>query len=265
MRPLLLLFVLFLVMSSCSSDESTEGDSTDSVEFSDDPMDKFGNAALRAVVQLGIDAAGGLETYLSLEHIAYKKHSKLYLEDGSIESDVTRYYEYQLTPELRGTITWIGSEPARKIVYEKGDAYMLEDGTRIEGSESSARQAFLSEYYALLMPFKLIDDGADVSYEGQSALANGMPVDVVKVTYDPDKQDHYDTTETWWYYFLVGSGEYLAAKVYHEPTNALIENIEMNMSTPIVFNSYRRSWRVDSLGKKQFLRGEFAYSEFQVN
>ncbi|MDX1406798.1 MAG: hypothetical protein R3330_01660, partial [Saprospiraceae bacterium] len=99
---------------------------------------------------------------------------------------------------------------------------------------------------------------------GIDTLDSGRPVDVIKAEYDPGTQDNHSTSDVWWYFFDRDGGSHLASMVYHPPTYALIENTTMTDAHPIRFNVYRRSYRCDSTRVKQFLRGEFYYSDFRV-
>jgi hypothetical protein len=115
------------------------------------------------------------------------------------------------------------------------------------------------------MPFKLLDPGTRIAHEGIDTLDNGRIVDVIKAIYDPGENENHSTQDVWWYYFDRENGSYLASMVYHEPTYAYIENNRITDEHEIRFNTYRESYRTDSLKNKQSLRGVFHYSDFKIN
>jgi hypothetical protein len=155
-----------------------------------------------------------------------------------------------------------GSVTSSINLLENGQANKTVNGV-IETSEA-AYQSFMSAYYVLLMPFKLLDPGTHLSYIGESVL-NEQTAQILKATYDPSTKENHSTADEWYFFFEPTTGRYIASAVYHAPTYALIENNEQENVSGIVFNTYRKSWRVDSLFNKEYLRGEFWYSDFQVS
>ena len=219
----------------------------------------------RRVLSRALEYAGGVEAYQSIRKLRYVKRSVLYHSDGTTESDVSQLHEYTLQPEVSGRIGWRDSTGVHMIVYSPDQAYKAHNGSKVPNSAESAYRTFMSAYYVLFMPFKLMDEGATITYEGETTLDDDSEVDVIKAAYDSSPDDDRGTSDTWWYYFDTTTGAYKASMVYHAPTYALIENNEVSDPDPIIFNLYRKSYRVDSLRGREFLRGEFYYSDFVVN
>ena len=224
----------------------------------------IGDQQAAQIILNAIHKAGGWDAYKNIKTISYKKRSVLYHDDGSLESDRDQYHSYTLQPSVTGEITWSFGNDSYAIHYTDEEAYKLENGARVEGSEESARNTFLSAYYVLFMPFKLLDPGAVLTYEGTTTLETGDKVHIIKADYDPGKHDNHSTHDIWWYFFDSKTYEYLACQVYHEPTYAFIENNEITEEHLITFNTYRKSFRTDADRNKEFLRGEFWYSDFQI-
>jgi len=221
------------------------------------------NPQVEKVLQKAFAASGGFDRYQNLKSLSYKKRTKLYLPDGSIESDITQYHEYTISPELSATIFWMKDGHRHSIKYEDGIGQKYVDGQLVADGSKSATSSFLSAHYVLFMPFKLSDDYVQLSYLGQDQQS-GHDVDVIKAVYSPSKHKSHSTNDIWWYYFDARTGAYVASMVYHEPTFALIENTRQNTDLPLVMNTYRISHRVDSERNKEYVRGEFFYEDYEM-
>ena len=94
--------------------------------------------------------------------------------------------------------------------------------------------------FVIDVPFKMMDKGVVLSYEGVDTLEDGQRVEVIKAIYNADKNDHHTKSDTWWYYFDADSGAYSGSMVYHAPTYAYIENTAKNEKLPLIMNTYRK-------------------------
>ncbi len=246
-----LLCISILLCISCKSQETMSTQSDIDTE-------------INKIIDRAIMAEGGWDNWQNLVSISYKKRSILYLKDGSKESDMTQFHEYQFGEQMSGNIFWKDNDGSHSIVYQDGLAYEYLNGQKLEDSKESATKAFHSATYVLLMPFKLKDPNVALSYLGTETLADGKIADVIKAVYNPDQHATHSTDDTWNYYFDQSSGEYLAAMVYHAPTYAYIENTKRDRSLPIAMPIYRESYRSDAERNKEFLRGEFFYSDYDI-
>lgn len=258
MRQLQIALCIFLIAAlsgliSCNS-------STPSL-----PMDHIADSEVKRVLSKAIPAAGGWDNWQNLQRISYSKKSILYHADGTVESEVNQRHKYVLQPELQGSITWSDSSGNHEILYSSASAARLLNNELVEGSEEGARNTFLSAYYVLFVPFKIMDPGASLTYLGLDTLDQGSVVECIRAEYNPDEEENHSTNDTWYFYFDKETGDFLANMVYHAPTYALIENNEVNTDLPIKMNTYRESWRVDSLRNKEFLRGVFFYGDFLLD
>lgn len=246
-KSLIVLMLGGLLIQSCQS-PTTARYSTD---------DKVNDVLTRA-----LNSAGGLDRYQSLDSIVYRKRSVLYHADGSVESDQYQLHAYALRPALSGEISWTDSLGDHGIHYDNPSTYKSLNGEKIPNSEESARKSFLSSHFVLMMPYKLIDPGVTLTYDGTTTI-DSMTVDVLKAEYNPTDNENHSTSDVWWGYFEQGSGEFVASMVYHHPTYAYIENTIRETVGPMKQNLRRHSWRTDSLRNKQFLRAEFWYEDFK--
>lgn len=206
-------------------------------------------------------ASGGLDNYMAIDSITYDKRSVLYLADGSVESEVRQHHAYKVNPELSGIITWSDSIGDHSIVYNKTAPYKTLNGEKIANSSKSARQSFMSSYYVLFLPFKLIDPGVALSIEGTVDI-DGVAADMLKASYAPSVHGNHSTDDEWTFFLNQKDGSVLSNLVYHPPTYAYIENTEYTDEYPLRMNTYRQTWRTDKNRNKEYLRGEFWYSNY---
>lgn len=200
---------------------------------------------------------GGLGRWKSIDTLSFHKTSVLYLEDGTIESKTEQQQQFIFEPYFQVFLRW--EEDTVKYLHRfNGSASVKYENGRVMSRFEGTHPSILSAAYVISMPYELPKDSSLLSYEG-TLLIDSTLLDAIKVNYKMvDEQ-----TDTWWYFFGLDSS-YWGSKVYHQPTYALIENIEMDASTGLQFPAYRRSYRVDSLNNKKFLRAEFWYTDYQI-
>jgi len=245
------LLLILLGMMGCATSSSEK--STEPIE----PVDKA-----TEVVERAIAWAGGMDKWNNLSTISYTKRSRLLLENGDVESDVTQLHAYQMAPNLSMEISWNSDDQTYRILHTDTASIRIKNDSVIAQGPKVKESAF-SALYVLGMPFKLKDAGTQLAYEGRVDF-NGQEADVIKATYQPDKHANHSTSDLWWYYFATSDGAFLGCKVYHPPTYALIENVMFQEVEGMQFQKRRMSYRCDSLGNKQFLRAEFWYEGFEV-
>ena len=248
------LFSILFAAFSCTQQTKNES-------ISPDPSAHIQDSQIKSILKKAIDKAGGYEVWSNIQTIKYTKHSVLLLEDSTIESDVIQLHEYSMQPTFSARVTWSVGEDQHRIEYdsEGGKKYMNDTLT-----DSDPSQAVMSALYVLGMPFKLLDAGTNLSFDGSVTIGD-KSADVIKATYNPAENDNHSTQDEWYYYFDVNDGDFLGAMVYHAPTYAYIDNLAFDETTPVKFHAHRRSYRSDSLRNLQFLRAEFWYGNYEVN
>lgn len=244
-----LTFVLF-ALYSCSSETNI------------DPLEQIKDLEVKRVLEKGFAASGGLDTYGNIDSIVFQKKTILYLQDGAIESEVIQEHRYSISPSLSGEITWQDSIGDHKLVFEDDQGQKYVNGKLLPTESEKAKKSFFSNYYVLLLPFKLLDEGTQLSYDGKKKLPGGGTADVIKATYDPGSNKNHSTSDDWYLFFDEKSGHVLGNLVYHAPTYAFIENKNTTDEHPLRMNLYRQTWRTDKELNKEYLRGEFWYSNY---
>lgn len=209
------------------------------------------------IVETSIEVHGGWLTYSQLKTLHFKKRIILYDSLGKMESDQTQFHKYQLKPTLAGSIKWVGMDTI-EIIYEDKVAKKMIGGKRDSGSDQLAINTFLSGYYVTFQPFKLLDNPSRLQFAGIDTLQNGKEVYIVQPI---------DTTvgaDEWWYYFDTTNDQLVANMVKHDVRFSMIENLEYDSTTGLVFNAHRKSYFVDSLQNRKYLRAEYFYTDYKA-
>lgn len=221
------------------------------------------NSALD-IVNKAIDFAGSLQKWNDIASISYTKKSRLLLEGGQIESEITQRHSYKLHPRKSIKITWKTGEDIISIIHNDSLSNKYINDSLVASGEK-VTSSVMSAIYVLGMPFKLLDKGTNLSYEGIELSDRLDTLNIIKASYAPEKYQNHSTNDLWWYYFRKSDGAFLKSKVYHHPTYALIENLARTQIDGLVMPEIRKSYRCDSLGNKQFLRAEFWYSDYDIH
>ncbi len=215
------------------------------------------------VVENAIQTAGTLEKWNNLASIAYTKKSRLLLEDGQIESEVTQRHHYVFRPNKRIQISWEDDADRFLIVHTDSITQKFKNDSLIEEGPK-VLSVVNASIYVLGMPFKLLDKGTVLTYEGLISPNTRDTVHRIKATYDPQKHQNHATPDVWWYHFDKNTGAFTSSMVYHAPTYALIENLAVKQKEGLIFPERRKSYRCDKLGNKRFLRAEFWYKDYDM-
>ncbi len=215
------------------------------------------------VVENAIDSAGTLEKWQSIASLEYTKTTRLFLENGQIESETTQRHHYVFRPKKSIKIAWVIQRDSFLVVHNDSISRKFKNDSLIEQG-ATVKSTVNSAMYVLGMPFKLLDQGTILTYEGLKTISATDTVHTIKATYEPRKHSNHSTKDVWWYHFDKNNGTFLSSMVYHEPTYALIENEFMTKEGGLTFPRRRKSYRCNKFGEKQFLRGEFHYEDYSI-
>lgn len=214
-------------------------------------------------MQRAIDQAGGISNWSNLKELNFEKTSILFLKNGSVEDSTHQKIAFSFNP-FKASLSWSKKGDEMNILFRNDSTLFFQNDSLIDINNEKRKSSVMSALYTVGMPFKLLDEGTRLSYEGSRTL-NGSEVEVIQTVYDSDNNANHSSSEVWWYYFNNTSGDFVGSMVYHPPTYALIENESFEDLGELKFPGHRLSYRVDSLGNKQFLRGEFFYKSFKIS
>ncbi len=214
------------------------------------------------IIKRSIEDAGGIQQWEAIQTIRYKKNFTLLTENGEIEKTFKQDHNYTL-PSNEYIIR---SEENEDILFTTGidDQYARnKNGEDLEVDPESLRKSINSSVYVLGIPFKLLDTGADIKYLGEQEL-NGSNVDVIQVGYNPDLHKNHSSKNLWKFYFDKDNSRIIANWIESADHYNIVENIEFIRVKGLLLHSKRKSYRVNELGKKLYLRADYHYFDYSV-
>lgn len=210
------------------------------------------------LVRQSIEVHGGLQAYRQLDSLSWLKTTRLWEPDGSLESEKTQLQTFvggespSMILSWRQDSTFYQIESNRSITrYRMGDV-ILSQGEEVEQAKKLARSAA----YVFFQPFKLLDTGTALLYEGDLVLGDTLPVQVVRVGYMGDDEN----SDIWRYYFD-DNKRLVANSVEHNNRISLIVNLsyQRDPDSGLLLNRRRKSYFVDSLLQINYQRADYLY------
>ncbi len=216
----------------------------------------------KELVEKSIKAHGGQKTYENLKAISFLKTSRLFLEDGSLESEVVQNQSFQLKPDYRVQIEWVRNGNNHVIFYDGKkaiktiDGQVLKDSLEVVKAENAAKAAA----YVFFQPFELLNENTVLTMEANTELNDSTLAQTVSVKYQGD-----DNKSDKWRYYFNDDDLLIANSVVLADHKSLIENLEFQKITGLIFNKYRKSYRVDNSLNKKYLRAEYFYDDISIS
>lgn len=212
---ILLVAVGFFLANSCSSG-TKEGPGAASKEntvlYNRIPEGPAGDLLRNAIRK-----AGGWENWTSKKALRYVRVVTNYDSTGKQTETIRELHEYNLYPSFRARIAWESKGEQHLILCNNRQAWKLVNGdvkTDPKSKNAAWNQSFGS-HYLIAIPFKLADEGANLTFEGDTILADGRNVTGIKVTYD-EGAGTSALFHTWWFYFDTQTFEYVASLLRHD-------------------------------------------------
>ena len=126
-----------------------------------------------------------------------------------------------------------------------------------EGFLAAKKKDFDAAFYTVAQPWKLMDKGGKLIYEGKKTLENGSEVESIRVDYGPD-------SDTWWYFFDPVNFLMVGNEVQLKDHRSLVYDLSEEEVNGFKLHGTRESWRINDKGERLFLRAEYRYSEYQI-
>jgi hypothetical protein len=206
-----------------------------------------------------IAAHGGKEGWENLKGIKFQKWTRMLDAEGNIESELDQRHEFRFSPRFEGKIFWTKESIPHSMSWD-GAVFRYQMGeNEVLNPDflASKKKDFDAAFYTVAQPWKLLDKGGKLSYEGTKKLDMGKEVESIRVDYGPD-------ADTWWYYFDPKSFEMLGNEVQLKDHRSRIYDLSSEQVEKMIFHGTRESWRVDEEGKRLFLRAEYRYSNYEL-
>ncbi len=212
------------------------------------------------LINLSLEAHGGKDAWEAIEKISYSKQTILYDSLGTVESNQTKVHAYNFKPTFAATMTWREDSMGYSVSYseEKTSLFindsLVVDTALLEKFENEVRAA----YYVYWMPYKLMDENAELKYEGMQKWPSEGKVHKLEVSYP-------DSWNIWSYYFDPETYKLVGTEVYHEPTTSFIKNTKYETGTGLFLNAERQSYHIDEAGDILYKRADYFYTVLKIN
>lgn len=243
------MILLFGLFGACDSPEPTI-----------DPYLHIADPEARSLLERAMETAGGLDRWRAKELLLFRKDFALYDETGAVERSVVETHDYRYRPEEVIRIRWQQDSAVHEIAYRQNQVIKTIDGRPDTGASSeSLRNTVLSATYVVSIPFKLLDEGVELTYLGRDTLEDGQAVQVIRGVFNPEEHENHSTPDIWWYYFDAENHRLAAYMVKHADHHSYVKNEDYLMLDGFLFPRVRKSYRVDSERKILYLRAAYVY------
>lgn len=195
----------------------------------------------------------------------FSKDYALLLESGEVENAAFQMHTYEFGANASVKIEWEKEGTKHLIIHQK-DQYQKLVAGRVD--TSAARQSLmnnvLSATFVISIPFKLLDQGVELSYGGLDTLANGQIVEVIRATYHPDDHATHSTPDIWHHYYDAEDFTFLAYLVQHADHYSYVENRSYIEVDGFLLPKIRKSYRVDEDRTLLYLRADYTYDDYAL-
>ncbi len=256
MKIFILLLLLLLGLSSCRRAATPKQ--------SHDRYAHIADHKIRNILIASIGDAGGLDQWNSIQDLQYTKNFSLYNSDGSIEKSVQQTHDYIYFP-LELKITSIENQDTIVTQLKLGKYSRTKNGKLADTSQTDLAKSINTSTYVIGMPYKLLDEGARLTYLGRKVLDSGSAVDIIQASYNPSNYKNHSSDHTWRYYFDTDNARIVACWVDAGDHYSLVENISFKKVNGFLLFDERKSYRIDSSGNKLYLRADYKYGNYKIN
>ena len=255
-----LFFVLLVFLLACQSSPVQE---VLEQEETPDHFNHIKDEKARNILEAAIEYAGGLEAWGNIKRLRYDKTFTLLSASGEIEKTFEQVHDYTTHPKV---IDIQSTENGTLIHTRFADNIYTQtaDGEPTEKTPAAIEKGINTSTYVIGLPYKLLDPGAEITYAGERTMDTGQVVDVLRVSYSPAQHGNHSSADTWYFYFDQENQNVVANFIESPDHFSLVENISFQRVGGTLFYKDRKSYRVDSLGNKLYLRAEYTYENFLV-
>ena len=247
---------LLLIVFYCSCQSS---------EKSLAPLQHISDTKVKGVLEKSFEKMGGLKNWQTLKRLQFQKAFALYDSLGNVERSALQQHDYTFSPEEIIKINWKSDSLSTQIVSKNGTVEkFINQKIDTSANPTSLKNTILSSTFVIAIPFKLLDEGVVLNYDGTTTLEDAQKVEVVKAVYSPSKNANHSTPDTWWYYFDANDFRLVGYMVQHADHFSYVKNLSEANVGGFIFPSERKSWRVDENRNILYLRAAYQYADFEV-
>ncbi len=211
------------------------------------------------LIEKSIDAHQLSQKWEDVATIKFKKLTRILNENGAIESESKQWVEFRLKPYFEAKLTWTKDSISHIVNFNGSKTSYQMGGNPIqnEGFLKAKRAEIDVAFFAFAQPWMLMDENANLTYQGRKILENGETVESVRVDYEPH-------TGSNWIYFDPNSSKVVAFELYSKGQNNLIETISYDDTSGLALAKEQKNYKIGGTGNAQFLQAEYLYSDYQV-
>jgi|TARA_Y100000385_G_scaffold74023_1_gene74696 hypothetical protein len=214
------------------------------------------------VVMKSIENHGGLTSWQRVKQLSFVKETTLFFEDGTVENKINQLQSFHLKTNFSGSIKWQENEKNIVISFNDNEISKIINDSLVTSfiELEEARNSFFAAQYVVGQPFTLLGKGTKLILK-DNVFIGDIKTYAVNVIYPNDT----NMSDKWTYFFDSHTFEMVANKVELSNHTSWIDNITYDESSGIKFNAHRKSYRLNSLGEKSYLRAEYFYRNFKIN
>ncbi len=218
------------------------------------------NSAAEQLLDKTITAHGGVEKFKQLKTLHYKKDFALLTEDGQIEKAFRQIHSYDYEQQVF-SISSIQDGDTIVSTLKDGQYSRTKNGATEEATSARIEKSMNSAFYVLGVPFNLLDTGVELEQE-ENVIVDGKEYLSLSARYNADQHANHSSSEPWQFY--IDKEEYLIRKNWVQSSDHfnIVENLSFEDVHGLLFHKKRKSYRVDSLKNKLFLRAEYLYYDY---
>jgi len=237
-----------------------------STKNSIDPYSHIDDKEVVAILKKSFKTLGGLENWQNKQELHYEKLTKNLSTSGDIESEIFQSHDYYYGDQTNINISWKedGKEAHRiESIDNQATKYVANQRDR-SADQATLDNSITVSLFVINVPFKLIDEGIELTYEGTETLEDGQQVDVIKAVYDADKHPHHTKSDLWWYYFDKEDARMVAYFIFHDGHYSYIKNLDYTTVSGFLVPTKRRSYLVNENRKILHTKVEYEYLSWNV-
>jgi hypothetical protein len=191
-----------------------------------------------ALIDMAIEAHGGMSSYLNLHKLHYQKTSITINKENQAVDSLVQHLKHPTVHETE--VQFIASDRRLKARYNGTELSAEIDGlTQYDKAVlSSLRNTIDAANFVFFQPFKLRDTSAQLRYLGNRTLAlteKNLAVEALLVNY-PNSKDQ------WYFFFDSKTKQVVANAVLHEGKMNLIVNDSLQWHKNMLVHHYRTSY-----------------------
>ena len=219
------------------------------------------NITAKQIVEKAVDVHGGLTNWKNVKQLSFDKTVTLFNEDGSVELKTEQFQLFQFQPKLFVKLEWEQNGQDMQILFENDEVSKKVNDSLVtdEDELQRAENAVFAAHYVVCQPFELLTSEAELSLD-EKVTFNNKECYVVKVKYEWDDID----ADQWFYIIDPDTFEVVANQVILTDHTSWVENLTYDTTTDFKFNAHRKSYRLNEVGEKTYLRAEYFYENFDV-